>query len=53
LVALLRAEAAHTPVRIVHVTDDPSADWSSLVAVGGQVHVLPVAATIAQLVELA
>jgi uncharacterized protein (DUF58 family) len=53
LVALLRAEAAHTPVRIVHVTDDPSADWSSLVAVGGQVHVLPVAAPIAQLVELA
>jgi len=53
LVALLRAEAAHTPVRIVHVTDDPSADWSSLVAVGGLVHVLPVAAPITQLVELA
>ena len=53
LVALLRAEAAHTPVRIVHVTDDPSADWSSLVAVGGQVHVLPVSAPITQLVELA
>ncbi len=53
LVALLRAEAAHTPVRIVHVTDDPSADWSSLVAVGGQVHVLPIAAPITQLVELA
>ena len=53
LVALLRAEAARTPVRIVHVTDDPSADWSSLVAVGGLVHVLPVAAPITQLVELA
>lgn len=53
LVALLRAEVAHTPVRIVHVTDDPSADWSSLVAVGGLVHVLPVAAPITQLVELA
>lgn len=53
LVALLRVEAAHTPVRIVHVTDDPSADWSSLVAVGGLVHVLPVAAPITQLVELA
>ena len=53
LVALLRAEAAHTPVRIVHVTDDPSADWSTLVAVGGLVHVLPVAAPITQLVELA
>lgn len=53
LVALLRAEAAHIPVRIVHVTDDPSADWSSLVAVGGLVHVLPVAAPITQLAELA
>ena len=53
LVALLRAEAAHTPVRIVQVTDDPSADWSSLVAVGGVVHVVPVAAPIAFLAELA
>ena len=53
LVALLRAEAAHTPVRVVHVTDDPSADWSSLVAVGGLVHVLPVAAPITQFAELA
>ncbi|MCX6411630.1 MAG: DUF58 domain-containing protein [Actinobacteria bacterium] len=52
LVALLRAEAAHTPVRIVQVTDDPSADWSSLVAVGGVVHVVPVAAPIAFLAEL-
>lgn len=53
LVALLRGEAAHTPVRIVHVTEDPSADWSSLVAVGGVVHVVPVAAPIAFLAGLA
>ena len=53
LVALLRGEAAHTPVRVVHVTDDPSADWSSLVAVGGLVHVLPVSAPISFLAELA
>ncbi len=53
LVALLRAEAAHTAVRVVHVTDDSSADWSSLVAVGGLVHVLPVTAPITLLAELA
>lgn len=53
LVALLRGEAAHTPIRLVCVTDDPSADWSPLVVVGGLVHVLPVAAPITQLVELA
>jgi len=53
LVALLRAEAAHTAVRVVHVTDDSSADWSSLVAVGGLVHVLPVIAPITLLAELA
>lgn len=53
LVALLRAEAAHTPIRVVHVTDDLGADWSPLVAVGGLVHVLPVAAPITHLVEQA
>ena len=53
LVALLRGEAAHTPVRVVHVADDPSADWSSLVAIGGLVHVLPIAAPITVLSELA